>query len=236
MQLFFADNLDSDFYTLSEEESKHCIKVLRMRQDDLLHLTDGRGLMATARITDPDPRHCQVMIETRQYDYQRREKRLIVAVAPTKNTARIEWFIEKAVELGIDGIVPIVCDHSERVVIRQERLDKIVVTAMKQSLKAFKPEVKSPISLKQYLTSDEVQHFDGLKLIAHCEGDQRNPINQVLMPGKDVIMLIGPEGDFSPQEIQLALQQGFIPVTLGNCRLRTETAALYAVVASSFVD
>lgn len=240
MQLFYADpqfdSLDADVYTLPDEESRHCVKVLRMQAGEVIYLTDGRGLLATARIVVADAHHCEVRIEHRQVDYQRNLKHLTVAIAPPKNVARLEWFIEKAVEVGVDTIVPIVCDYSERTVLRRDRMQKVAITAMKQSLRAYCPLITEVVPLRQYLAGSDVAGFRGLRLIAHCEGDQRVPLQQVLTPATDMLMLIGPEGDFSASEVTMAAEAGFIPITLGAHRLRTETAALYAVMAFNYVE
>lgn len=224
MQLFFAENIESDFYTLPPEESKHIVRVLRMQSGHTIHLTDGLGTLIRATIVDDNPKACQVQVVERTPDYGRRSFALHLAVAPTKNTARLEWLLEKAVEMGVDTFTPIVCDHSERCVLKTERMDKIVVSAMKQSLKTFKPVVNPPTPIRKLIA----EPFDGQRFIAYCDGDIRTPLRNVYKPGSDALILIGPEGDFSPAEVTLALSSGFSPVTLGPCRLRTETAALAA--------
>lgn len=225
MQLFFAENLESDIYTLSEEESKHCVRVLRMAVGDEIFLTDGRGTRCRCRIVEAHPKHCVVEVVERQRDFEKHPFFLHVAVAPTKNSARMEWFVEKAVEMGIDEITPVVCDHSERCTLKQERLEKIAVSAMKQSLKTYKPQVNGPTPFDALLSTP----FDGQRFIAYCDGDHRTPLRSLYQPGGNALILIGPEGDFSPEEVSAALDAGFLPVTLGPCRLRTETAALAAV-------
>lgn len=225
MQLFYTDNIESEFYTLTEEESKHCVRVLRMAVGDKLFLTDGQGTLAEACIVDAHPKRCEVRIENRKEHYGERPYRLHLAVAPTKNIARMEWLVEKAVEIGIDSITFVVCQHSERTTLNIERLDKIAISAMKQSLKTYKPVVNAPTPLDVLLRSP----FDGQRFIAYCDGDHRTPLRLLYHTGDNALILIGPEGDFSPAEVQAALQSGFQPVTLGPCRLRTETAALAAV-------
>ncbi|MBQ6237483.1 MAG: 16S rRNA (uracil(1498)-N(3))-methyltransferase [Bacteroidales bacterium] len=224
MQLFFSDDIESDICTLSDDESRHCIKVLRMAAGDELFLTDGRGTLCRCRILDAHPKACTVEVVERTRDYGRHSFFLHIAIAPTKNTARTEWFVEKAVEMGIDRISPIVCDHSERCVLKKERLDKIAVSAVKQSLKAYLPEIDPPTPVTELIDSP----FDGQRFIAYCDGDHRTPLHSAYKPGSNALILIGPEGDFSPSEVQRALSAGFIPVTLGSSRLRTETAALAA--------
>lgn len=224
MQLFFSENIESNICTLSEEESRHCIKVLRMREGDELFLTDGQGTLCRCQIIDANPKSCVVEIVELNENYGHRPYRLHLAVAPTKNTARLEWLVEKAVEMGIDEITPIICDHSERCVLKKERLDKIAVSAVKQSLKAYLPEISEPTAVKELID----RPFDGQKFIAYCDGEHRTPLRDAYRPGSNALILIGPEGDFSSNEVSAAIAAGFIPVTLGNCRLRTETAALAA--------
>lgn len=233
MQLFFADTLDFDLCTLTATESHHCVKVLRLREGDTLHVTDGQGMMCVGHIVVADSNACQVAIDKQLTDYGRRDWHLHVAVAPTKNADRIEWFVEKAVEIGIDAVTLLVCDHSERTTLKMERLEKIVVSAMKQSLKAYRPQLQAAVPLHQFL--EEHRDNDTCKLICHCDGE-RKTLQQSYRCGHDAVVLIGPEGDFSPEEISAALQSGFTPVTLGNSRLRTETAALYATVALNLMN
>lgn len=231
MQFFYAQDLESDIYTLSAEESKHCVKVLRMVEGDEIQLTNGRGLLCRARILSADPKACSVEIVTRQQS-PARSHYLHVAVAPTKNSARIEWFVEKAVEIGIDEITPIICEHSERGSQNMDRLEKIITSAMKQSLKTYRPILNAPTRMLDFLKLP----FEGQRLVCYCEGDERKYLQQLYTPGDPVIVLIGPEGDFSKTEIETALNIGYKPVTLGDCRLRTETAALYATTAINFMN
>ena len=232
MQYFIADDPIADIYTLSPEESKHCIKVLRMTTDDQIFITDGNGTLCTARIINADPKECTVQVINRQLEYHKRNHFLHIAVAVTKNTARIEWFIEKAVEIGIDEITLLTCDHSERTTQKTDRLEKIITSAMKQSLKTYRPLLNGPTTLIDFLN----QPFNGCKMICYCEGNNRNSIHQIYSPHQPALILIGPEGDFSPHEIETALNNGYQPVTLGTCRLRTETAALYATTAINFIN
>lgn len=232
MQLFFTEHLESEYCTLSEEESKHCVRVLRMTVGDTLHVTDGQGTLCLCSIVDDNPKKCSLQVVERHEDYGRHPFHLHVAVAPTKNSARLEWFVEKAVEMGIDTITPIVCDHSERIFLKTERLLKIAVSAMKQSLKAFMPVVNPPTPLRDIVSSP----FDGQRFIAYCDGDHRTPLREAYTPGSNTLILIGPEGDFSGEEVRLALDNGFTPVTLGGSRLRTETAALAATAFLNLVN
>lgn len=237
MQLFFTPDIESDFYTLSEEESHHCVKVMRLAVGDHVSATDGRGTLCRCSIVEAHPRHCLIRVDERIEHYGRHAFHLHVAVAPTKNTARMEWFVEKAVEMGIDEITPILCDHSERCVLRQDRLQKIAVSAMKQSLKTFMPRINPLTPLPDLVDSSPTLMDDGGQLfIAYCDGDHRTPLHDIYRPGQNTLILIGPEGDFSHQEIARALNAGFLPVTLGQYRLRTETAALAATAYFNLVN
>ena len=240
MQLFFVSNTDSDFYTLSEEESHHCVKVMRLSVGDHVSVTDGNGTLCHCSIVEAHPKHTLLQVDERIPDYGRHSFHLHVAVAPTKNTARMEWFVEKAVEMGIDEITPILCDHSERCILRQDRLQKIAVSAMKQSLKTFMPLINPLTPLTELIKRSKGQEVEGSKVqqlfIAYCDGDHRTPLHDIYRPGANALILIGPEGDFSPSEINLALSSGFQPVTLGQYRLRTETAALSATAYFNLVN
>lgn len=233
MQLFYAPDITTPLYTLPEEESGHCVRVLRLKEGDSLHITDGRGTLYRAVVEESHPKHCTIRIVEEHPEWEKRPYRLTVAVAPTKNIDRIEWFVEKATECGIDRIVPILCDHSERKVVKQERLEKIAASAMKQSLKAYLPQIDPLTPIKEILS----EPFEGVKLIAHCEEDmERISLGDVVSKRDDVLVLIGPEGDFSVAEIEAARKAGFREITLGNARLRTETAALAATMFTAFVN
>ena len=233
MQLFYAPDITTPLYTLPEEESGHCVRVLRLKEGDSLHITDGRGTLYRAVVEESHPKHCTIRIVEEHPEWEKRPYRLTIAVAPTKNIDRIEWFVEKATECGIDRIVPILCDHSERKVVKQERLEKIAASAMKQSLKAYLPQIDPLTPIKEILA----EPFEGVKLIAHCEEDmERIFLGDVVSKGDDVLVLIGPEGDFSVAEIEAARKAGFREITLGNARLRTETAALAATMFTAFVN
>ena len=252
MHLFLTDTTQGPYATLPPDESKHCIRVLRMQPGDELYVTSGDGTMCRARIVDPDPTACQVEIIERLPDYGARPFKLHMAVAPTKNNARMEWFVEKAVEIGIDRITPVICDHSERGALKTDRLERIALSAMKQSLQARLPLIDPPIKLHDFLTNLNSQFstlnsqfptlnsqfsiLNSQKFVCHCVGDDRRTLHQLYTPGADALVLIGPEGDFSPDELSRCLTLGFQPVTLGNNRLRTETAALYALTALNFMN
>lgn len=232
MHLFLTDTTQDPYATLPPEESKHCVRVLRMQLGDELYVTSGDGTMCRARIADPDPTACQVEITERLPNYGARPFKLHMAVAPTKNNARMEWFVEKAVEIGVDRITPIICQHSERGTLNTDRLHKIALSAMKQSLQASLPQIDPPTPFTRLLE----EPLPSCPLACHCAGDDRRTLHQLYTPGSDALVLIGPEGDFSPDEISRCLSLGIQPVTLGNNRLRTETAALYALTTLNFLN
>ena len=241
MRLFLSDDTHGPYAVLPPDESKHCVRVLRMTTGDELWVTSGDGAMCRARIAVPDERSCEVEIVERLDNYQPRPFFLHLAVAPTKNPARLEWLVEKAVEIGIDRITPLLCDHSERMHLKTERLDRIALSAMKQSLKARRPLIDQPIMLLDFLQNLDSHihtftHSHIQKFLCHCADGDRRTLRQLYTPGQSALVLIGPEGDFSPREIALALDHGFQPVTLGDSRLRTETAALYAITVLNFLN
>ena len=225
MALFYAPDILSTL-KLDEEESNHAIKVLRMKAGDSLQIVDGKGGYYEARISDPNHKRCGVEIVESFSEFETRPYHLHIAIAPTKNIERLEWFVEKATEIGIDEITPIICEHSERKIVKKDRLDKIAVSAMKQSKKAYLPVVNEPVSMLSFVSnSNETQKF-----IAHCMSDsERTDLSSSYKPGSDVVVLIGPEGDFSPAELKESLKYGFEPVLMGQSRLRTETAGVVAV-------
>jgi 16S rRNA (uracil1498-N3)-methyltransferase len=236
MQLFYAPDIIPPGGTLSAEESLHAVKVLRLGAGSRLHIVDGRGTLHEAEVVVPSPRACEVRIVSSTPSFGQRGYRLTMGVAPTKNSDRFEWFLEKATEVGLDAVVPLLCDNSERRVFNATRAEKVLASAMKQSLKATLPAL-APLSPFREVAG---RPFDGLKLIAHCRdedfGTARVPITGVLSAGRDTLILIGPEGDFTAEEVALAVKSGFIPINLGNSRLRTETAALTAVIATYFAN
>jgi 16S rRNA (uracil1498-N3)-methyltransferase len=234
MHLFYTPDIDPKFadYYLNEEESKHCIRVLRLQQGDEVRLIDGKGGMYIAEISDPHPKRTILHITSSEQNYEQRNHYLHIAVAPTKNIERLEWFLEKATEIGIDEISLIICQRSERKEAKVDRLNKIITAAIKQSLKAWHPILNAPITLNQFLNKP----FDGQKFIAHCEETDKADIASQMERHGRYLVLIGPEGDFSPKEIEDALQNGFKPITLGESRLRTETAALEACFEINFLN
>ena len=223
MQLFYLQNPEKEII-LSSEESKHATKVLRKKEGDILNFTDGKGGFYKAEITVADTRKCRLEIVSTEQKPKQHNYHLHMAIAPTKNMDRYEWFLEKATEIGIDEITPIICDHSERKVIKTERCNRILLSAMKQSLKFHLPKLNEAITLKDFLKQD----FEGNKYIAHCEDGEKTELRKEEKAEKTTV-LIGPEGDFSPSEIAMVLQNQFKAVSLGTSRLRTETAGLVAV-------
>ena len=242
MELFYSQDIAGGICRLDHDESGHCIKVLRHRAGDEISVIDGRGTLYKCRITSDSHKGVEAAVVDSIADWGSHPYRLHLAVCPTKNNDRFEWFAEKACEMGFDELSPVIGDHSERRVLKTARVEKILVSAAKQSLKAAVPVVNEPVSVKEFIASEhpaissEADQSAQLKLIAYCFDDERVPrrsIKEVLngFEGTDVIVMIGPEGDFSREEAELALQAGFIPVHLGASRLRTETAALTAVSA-----
>lgn len=225
MQLFYNPSISetATSFVFDKEESKHIIKVLRKKEGDKLFVTNGLGYLFTTEITIASDNKCTVKINS----FKQQEKptfNLHLAVAPTKMNERYEWFLEKATEIGIQEITPIICEHSERKVIKTDRFQKILESAMKQSLHYYLPKLNEPIAFKDFLKKE----INGQKFIAHCEEINKKSLKNELVNNQDVTILIGPEGDFSVKEIQQALENKFIPVSLGQTRLRTETAAIVA--------
>jgi len=223
MQLFYLENPENEII-LSAEESKHATKVLRKKEGNVLDFTDGKGNCYKAEITVADSRKCRLQIVSSEQKPKQHNYYLHIAIAPTKNMDRFEWFLEKATEIGIDEITPIICSRSERKVIKTERCNKILLSAMKQSLKYHLPKLNEAITLTDFLKSN----MDGAKYIAHCEKSDKLELRKDNAAEKTLI-LIGPEGDFSATEIEMALQNQFKAVSLGISRLRTETAGIVAV-------
>jgi 16S rRNA (uracil1498-N3)-methyltransferase len=225
MQLFYTSDISGDNYTLNESESKHCIRVLRLQVGSVLHLTDGKGTIFKAEIVNANPKACELIINERLIDYEKRNYKVHIAIAPTKNMDRFEWFLEKATEIGVDEITPLISEHSERKIVKHDRLERVIVAAMKQSIKAYKPVLNPIITYNDFLTQPSLydKHF-----IAHCNQGQKQTLKEALEINQSNCILIGPEGDFSSEEVGLAIAKGFIPVSLGNARLRTETAGVVA--------
>lgn len=234
MQLFYNPALTetSENFTFDREESKHIVKVLRKQEGDILHVTNGLGFIFTVEIVIGMDTKCQVKIisaeKQKPLDYK-----LHLAVAPTKMNDRYEWFLEKATEIGVTSITPIICDRSEKKHIKSDRFEKIIQSAAKQSLQSYCPILNEAISLKEFIKNN---CKSGTLLIAHCEETDKKSLKSVLKKGDEITLLIGPEGDFSDNEIKLAIENGYIPVTLGDTRLRTETAAIVGCHSVAFVN
>lgn len=224
MHFFYTPEITDNTYTFSKEESRHCIKVLRKKVGDEINLVDGKGTLYYTVILDDNLKACKVEVKKKERNFNKRSYRIHMVVSPTKNIDRFEWFLEKATELGVDEITPVICQNSERKVIKIERLNKILVAAMKQSLKAYLPQLNKTVSWKEFIK----QKFNTDRFIAHCGKSRKTPLKQWLKPQQDIMILIGPEGDFSNEEVRKAMSSGFVPVSLGKSRLRTETAAVAA--------
>lgn len=232
MHLFYTPDITGEEYTLSAEESKHCVRVLRLAAGEPVVLVDGKGNWYEGMIDQAEAKGCRVKVMVKKENYGQRPFRLHLALAPTKNTDRIEWMLEKCTEMGIDEITLLHTAHSERKVVKQERLGKLIVAAMKQSLKAYLPRLNPLTDFDTFIRNCP----ESRKLIAHCREGEKQRIEEVYVPGENVVILIGPEGDFSEQEVKLAEKCGFQAITLGNSRLRTETAGMVACHSINFLN
>jgi 16S rRNA (uracil1498-N3)-methyltransferase len=233
MQIFYAPDISGDSYTLDERESKHTVRVLRMVKGSGIRLIDGKGNLYEGIISDPDQKACKIRIINIIKGFEKRGYRLHIAISPLKNTERFEWFVEKSVEIGIDEITPLICRNTEKEGLKTERLNNIVISAMKQSLKASSTKINSPCKFSEFISSPH----QGILLIAHCNSKhERNDIGKVYLKGKDAVILIGPEGDFSEEEIIQADDYRYNPVHLGKSRLRTETAGVAACHSIYFIN
>lgn len=232
MHLFYTPDITAGIYTLSGEESRHCQKVLRLGEGDTIHLTDGVGTLYEARLLDASGKQVTVEVTGKKEGYGKRPYHIHLAVAPTKSIDRFEWSLEKATEIGVDEVTPMLCEHSERKVVRHDRLFKVITAAVKQSLKAYHPILNEITSFDRFVSEQR----QGQLFIAHLE--ENNPIllQKAYTRGQDVTLLIGPEGDFSKNELQSAIQAGFQCISLGASRLRTETAAVVACHAVSLLN
>jgi 16S rRNA (uracil1498-N3)-methyltransferase len=234
MQLFYNSeiSIDTKQITFDKIESKHIVRVLRKTEGDILKITNGKGFLFDVEISFANDKRCSAIIidvikKPKPWEYY-----VHIAIAPTKNNDRIEWFLEKATEIGIDEITPIICSNSERRIVKLDRFEKIIQSAMKQSLKFTLPKLNAPVKFNDFIQ----RNFDGKVCIAHCEELEKNTLKSVINPAEKTTILIGPEGDFSKEEIQKALANKFTPISLGKSRLRTETAALVAVQIVSFIN
>jgi len=232
MNLFFTPDINSNIYQLNREESFHCVKVLRLKEGEIIYLTDGNGSLFECKIISPDIKACTVEVINTVEKFNAKNYYLHIAIAPTKNIARIEWFIEKAVEIGIDEITPLICEHSERTTINYQRFEKIIISAMKQSVKAYKPMLNEPSKFQTIVKNSEIEN----RFIAYCEISTQSLLSKICPIGEKVLILIGPEGDFSKNEVDLALENSFKIISLGKSRLRTETAGLIACHTVSLLN
>lgn len=233
MNIFYAPEISGDFCYLDENESGHCIRVLRMSAGSVLKVTDGAGHLYEGLVVDPDPAKCKIRIIAPIDSDEERHYRLHIAISPLKNHDRFEWFLEKCVEIGIDEITPVICRNTEKPGVKVLRLNSIIIAAMKQSLKTIKPVLNDPVSFEEFLRRD----LRGVKMIAHCHKDQeKSAVDKVCQRGEPATILIGPEGDFSEEETALALVKGFLPVHLGKSRLRTETAGIAACLSVYLIN
>jgi 16S rRNA (uracil1498-N3)-methyltransferase len=223
LNVFYQPDISKGILYLDATESRHVVKVLRKKRGDIIQLIDGKGSRYTAQITVADADQCAFeILDTQQTS--RRAYRVHIAISPIKNTDRLEWFVEKSIEFGVDEITLLLCEHTEKQYTKKERLEKIAVSAMKQSLTLMLPRLHGPLSFKEFVA----QSFTGGKFIAHVDQQNQTHLQSVITPGSANVILIGPEGDFSSREIELASEHNFIKVSLGESRLRTETAGIAA--------
>jgi 16S rRNA (uracil1498-N3)-methyltransferase len=233
MQIFYAPDITNDLFTLNEVESKHIIRVLRMTRGSSVRLIDGKGNLYEGIIENPDQKKCLIKITGVIKDFEKREYHLHIAISPLKNPERFEWFVEKSVEIGIDEITPLICHNTEKQGIKPDRINNIIISAMKQSLKAGRTKLNSPCTFEDIIKTE----LDGTRMIAHCNPSFiRNKISEVYNKSEKAIILIGPEGDFSESEIKKASGNGFKHVHLGMSRLRTETAGVAACHSIYFIN
>ena len=233
MYLFYTPDIERE-QCLNEEESAHCVRVLRYGVGDDILLTDGKGTTYTARITNANPKHCTFEIIKAQKQQKNHPFHLHIAIAPTKNAERIEWMVEKCTEIGVDEITLLCCRFSERKQMRLDRLNKIILSAAKQSLTPYLPILNDMTDFAAFINA--TAHSQVQKFIAHCYEQDKHLLRDAIQRGQDIIVLIGPEGDFSEQEIQSALHNGYLPVSLGQSRLRTETAGIVACHTAVLVN
>lgn len=233
MQVFYAPDITGDTYTLDERESKHTIRVLRMNKNAPVRLIDGKGNLFEGVITEPDPRNCSIKIISVTRNFEKKNYRLHIAISPLKNPERFEWFIEKSVEIGVDEITPIICRNTEKQGVKTVRIRNLIISAMKQSLKAQETVLNETMTFSEFLN----QNHRGALMIAHCCIDNRRKgIADIYTKGDDVVIMIGPEGDFTKEEIEKAMSKNFTQIHLGSSRLRTETAGVAACHSVYFIN
>lgn len=233
MQVYYAPDISGEQYSLDKNESKHIIRVLRMKKGTAVNLIDGIGNLYEGVISDPDPAGCIINIRSVTHEFEKRNYKLHIAISPLKNPDRFEWFVEKAVEIGVDEITPLICRNTEKKGVKTERVGNLIISAMKQSLKAYKPVLNEAKEFEAFIHEN---HY-GKLMIAHCYGEQeRTKISDVYNKGEEAVILIGPEGDFSIQEVEKALSKNFTDIHLGPSRLRTETAGVAACHSIYFIN
>ncbi len=232
MHYFYCENIDDDVVQLDAEESRHCARVLRLRAGHEIGVVDGKGTFARAGLLEVDAKATLARVMEKTEKYGKRPFRLHLVVAPTKNIDRFEWLLEKATECGVDEITPLICEKSERRILKPQRLEKIILAAMKQSGRAYRPALNPVIAFKDFMKKE----VSGLALMAHCDEVEKAGIGDLYEPGKDVLVMIGPEGDFTGREINAATDKGFKAISLGMHRLRTETAALAACIQVNTIN
>ena len=233
MQIFYAPEIAGDLYSLDENESRHCIKALRMTKGTPVKLIDGKGNLFEGIISDPDPKRCTITVTGSVPDFEKRDYRLHIAISPLKNPDRLEWFIEKSVEIGVDEITPLICRNTEKPGIKEDRINNLIISAMKQSLKASLTILNPACRFEDFIHKP----FTGKRMIAHCNSSvERRKISDLCFRNDNVLVLIGPEGDFGDDEIRKAEENEFISVHLGRSRLRTETAGVAACHSVYFIN
>ncbi|NSW93701.1 MAG: 16S rRNA (uracil(1498)-N(3))-methyltransferase [Bacteroidales bacterium] len=233
MHIFYSPDIENNLYILDEKESRHCIRVLRMSKGTPVRLIDGKGNLYEGVISHPDQKRCIVEIKSVIPDFEKRNYHLHIAISQLKNQERFEWFVEKSVEIGIDEITPLICRNTEKQSVKKDRINNIITSAMKQSVKAYRPVFNDPVPFERFVERE----LDGTRMIAHCMGNYpRSGIREVYTAGDSAVILIGPEGDFSMDEISIASEHGFKHVHLGNSRLRTETAGVTACCQVAFLN
>ena len=232
MHTFYTPDINGKIHRLDKQESQHCINVLRLQEDDKITLIDGKGGYYKAKIKTGDSHKCTIEIISSKYKFGKKNFRLHIAIAPTKNISRLEWFLEKATEIGIDEITPLLCERSERKTIRNERLDKVIVSAMKQSGRAYKPKLNRTTKFSEFVS---VKHSFN-KFIAWCDKKSNPELKELVTKGENILILIGPEGDFSSEEVNQATKNGFLSIQMGTSRLRTETAGIVACFTVNLIN
>jgi len=233
MTLFFIQDCDETLQFLPKEESKHAIRVLRLQTGDLMAISNGAGSIYTAKVVSPNPKKCEIEIFKTEKSEDKSFK-IHMAIAPTKLNDRFEWMLEKMTEIGVDEITPIICHHSERKVLKLERMNRIIISAVKQSWKAHKPILNEPVKYSDFIKNNSFEQ----QFIAHCNGGcgQDTHLQKLASPHKNICVLVGPEGDFSEAEVALATQNNWIKIGLGSARLRTETAGLVSCLTLNLIN